>query len=350
MVARRVLVVDDSDEILVLIQRVLSTGGYVVDVASTLAEARALDPREYDAVLIDEHLGSERGTDLVDGLRSADPGLASRCLVITGGSLDGLPSGVASLAKPFLAAELLEAVQALPSPALEVAATRQADVPRDLPVLRSATGPGRRPAPSGQLLAIFRRRRAHDWRELANFLHDGPIQELTAAVLDLHLVRGGEPPWPDSQVEAIRERIAGAASSLRWLVDGPWPWLPPESGVVNALERGTAGLLAAPATVRADARSVALDMAEVLEIADVVELLLIEMAPVDGSARADIAVRTEEHLIQTELSIAPAEDARVLGDAATARIAVAELSESLQLDAYSEFGDNRWFVGFGLPR
>ncbi len=350
MVARRVLVVDDSDEILVLIQRVLCAGGYVVDVASTLAEARALHPREYDAVLVDEHLGSERGTDLVEGLRSADPDLASRCLVITGGSLDGLPRGVASLAKPFLAAELLEAVRALPSPAPQVATTRQHEALRDLAVRRPAVGPARRPAANGQLLATFRRRRANDWRELANFLHDGPIQELTAAVLDLHLVRGCEPPWPDSQVEAIRERIAGAASSLRWLVDGPWPWLPHERGVVNALERRTAWLLAAPATVRADMPSVALDVAEVLKIADVVELLLIEMALADGFARADIAVRTGEHLIQTELSIAPAEDDQILGDTVTARLAVAELSDSLQLSAYSELGDNRWFVGFDLPR
>ncbi len=349
--ARRVLVVDDSDEILVLIQRVLSTGGYVVDVASTLAEARALHPREYDAVLVDEHLGAERGTDLVEGLRSADPGLASRCLVITGGSVDGLPSEVASLAKPFLAAELLEAVRALQDPTPEVATTRQADGPRDLAaVLQPAAGPAGHVAAGGQLLAVFRRRRVHDWRELGNFVHDGPIQELTAAILDLHLMRECEPTGPDPQVAAIRERIAAAASSLRWLVDGPWPWLPDESGVVNALERRTAWLLGAPATVHADTPSVALGMPVVLKIADVVELLLIEMAPADGSARADIAVRTGEHRIQTELSIAPVGDDQVLGDAMPARMAVAELSDSLRLSAYSEVTDKRWFVGFDLPR
>ena len=111
--ARRVLVVDDVDEILVLVRRVLSNSGYDVDVASTLAAAQALNPLDYDAVLVDARLGSERGTDLVDELRLEDPTVVGRCLVMTGGSLSALPEGVASLAKPFQAAQLLQAVREL---------------------------------------------------------------------------------------------------------------------------------------------------------------------------------------------------------------------------------------------
>ena len=69
----------------ILIQRVLSADGYQVDVAATLAEARSMDPAGYAAVLVDARLGAERGIDLIDELRSADPAAARRCLVITGG-------------------------------------------------------------------------------------------------------------------------------------------------------------------------------------------------------------------------------------------------------------------------
>ena len=39
-VPQRVLVIDDMDEVRTLIRRILSEGGYEVDVAATLAEAR----------------------------------------------------------------------------------------------------------------------------------------------------------------------------------------------------------------------------------------------------------------------------------------------------------------------
>ena len=115
-VTQRVLVVDDVAEIRTLIQRVLSADGYQVDVASTLAEARGMQPAGYAVVVVDSHLGTESGIDLIDELRSADPGAACRCLVITGDQADA-SSGLAFLAKPFRAADLLDAVRALPHPA-----------------------------------------------------------------------------------------------------------------------------------------------------------------------------------------------------------------------------------------
>ena len=113
---QRVLVVDDVDEVRSLIRRILSAGGYEVDVAATLAEARGMDPGRYDVVLVDAHLGAERGIDLVDEMRSADPAAAGRCLVMTGGAIVVLPDGVACLLKPFQLGELLDAVRALLQP------------------------------------------------------------------------------------------------------------------------------------------------------------------------------------------------------------------------------------------
>ena len=114
---KRVLVVDDVAEIRTLIRRVLDADEYQVNVASTLAEARTMDPAGYDVVVVDSHLGTDSGIDLIDELGSADPAAACRCLVITGDPAD-VSSGLAYLAKPFRAPDLLDAVRALSHPAV----------------------------------------------------------------------------------------------------------------------------------------------------------------------------------------------------------------------------------------
>jgi hypothetical protein len=44
-----------------------------------------MDPAGYDALLVDAHLGRERGTALIQALVAEDPAAARRCLQITGG-------------------------------------------------------------------------------------------------------------------------------------------------------------------------------------------------------------------------------------------------------------------------
>jgi CheY-like chemotaxis protein len=109
----RVLVVDDVAEMRTAIRRLLATHGYQVDVASTLAEARSLGPAGYDALIVDAHLGADRGLDLIEALRAEDPAAAQRCLMITGGSSHTLPAGIPHLVKPFRPGQLLAAVQGL---------------------------------------------------------------------------------------------------------------------------------------------------------------------------------------------------------------------------------------------
>jgi DNA-binding response OmpR family regulator len=82
---RRILVVDDVAEMRTQICRALTACGDEVDVASTLAAAREMDPGGYDAVLVDARLGPERGLDLVEALLSEDPA-AVGCLVMTCGA------------------------------------------------------------------------------------------------------------------------------------------------------------------------------------------------------------------------------------------------------------------------
>src|ERR1700722_15190528 len=80
----RVLVVDDAPDLRAVVGRVLGSCGYRVDAVSTLAEARAMTPGEYDAVLVDMRLGSEQGTTLITELIAVDPRLANRCPLMSG--------------------------------------------------------------------------------------------------------------------------------------------------------------------------------------------------------------------------------------------------------------------------
>src|SRR6266851_5190083 len=106
---------------------------------------------------------------------------------------------------------------------------------------RSRASP--REAQTWQLLRVARRLRARERHELVDFLHDGPIQELTAVTLELQMMCRSVPPAP--RLDAVLHRLSSAAGSLRWLVDGPWPFLEPEVRLAAALQQRTAWLLAA---------------------------------------------------------------------------------------------------------
>jgi CheY-like chemotaxis protein len=371
----RVLVVDDVEEVRILIQRALGARGYDVDVAATLAEARRLDPGGYDAVLVDAHLGSERGMDLVDALRSEDPQAVERCLVMTGGATDTLPDGVARLAKPFQLGELIDAVRALHEPdAVPVPGPQPGIAPGSARQPGIAPGPGRRlgvapgsgadplasvppggSRPAGdaaqtwRLLRVARRLRARERHELVDFLHDGPIQELTAVTLELQMMCRSVPPAP--RLDAVLHRLSAAAGSLRWLVDGPWPFLEPEVRLAPALQQRTAWLLAAPVTVDADEHAAGLGTAEVCAVADVVELMLLGMVTAHPPAQAHVAVGTDEHMIQIDLTLTSAAgDDQAIGDPATARAALHELAAALGASLHARLRGRRWRARIGLPR
>jgi DNA-binding response OmpR family regulator len=114
--AQRALVVDDADQVRELLVTGLQRAGYRVDGAASLAEAVALGPETYDALIIDLQLGAERGAELVELLRARDPAAVSRCVLMTGGGLpDDLPGDIPVLIKPFRFDELIAAVRGLPT-------------------------------------------------------------------------------------------------------------------------------------------------------------------------------------------------------------------------------------------
>ena len=225
----RVLVVDDVAEMRMLIDRALGDSGYAVDVAATLTQARGLGPGGYDAVLVDAHLGSERGLDLIDELRSEDPAAVQRCIVMSGGPAQALPDGVRCLYKPFRPDDLIEAVRSLSKPAAHSLPGRPAVI---------AAQPGPLPPSAGQpraqnqaaadarlwpMLSFIRSVREREHRELIDFLHDGPIQELAAAAIELQLMSRSMGPRESRAVDSVLHRISAAGDSLRWLLDGQWP-------------------------------------------------------------------------------------------------------------------------------
>lgn len=119
---RRALVVDDSEPVRTLIARVLTSAGYRVDVADSVATASALAVRaaqaaesgggqRYDVAVVDLNLAGERGYELVTTLRARGDDLHRRCLFLTGGATDDLPDNAAVLVKPFLAEELVDAAR-----------------------------------------------------------------------------------------------------------------------------------------------------------------------------------------------------------------------------------------------
>jgi DNA-binding response OmpR family regulator len=99
-----VLVVDDEPAIRLLCKVNLELGGYEVREAGTLDAARAQLTDDIDVVLLDMHIGNERGDALLDELRTRQIPVA----VVTGSadleSVTGLADAV--LGKPFTIDEL----------------------------------------------------------------------------------------------------------------------------------------------------------------------------------------------------------------------------------------------------
>ncbi len=354
--AVRVLVVDDADAMRRAVRRVLTDSGYEVDVAGTLAEARGMHPGNYAAVLVDARLGNERGMDLVEELCAQDPAATGRCLLMTGGAIGMIPEGLAYLAKPFEPGELIKAVRALHQPHTVPAPGRWPEAAPDSGAPSPAAAPGAsQPAAGtsrgGKLLELTRRLRDRERDEQADFLHDGPLQELAAATLDLHMMRQSAPAATAQSIDTVLQRLDIAARSLRWLVQGTGALRVPETRLAVCLQQRTAWLLARPITVSTGPWPVGAEAIDALAITDVVELMLLAMADAGPCARAHVAVRTEQDLTRIELTLTrAAEDGQALGDPATARALLAELASALLADADIELGEQQWRALITLHR
>jgi len=358
----RVLVVDDTEVVRRMICRALSAGGYEVDAAATFTEASALDPACYDALLIDVNLGAHRGTDLLDVLRSKDPAATGRCLMMSGGLMDGLPAGVARLAKPFKVEELLDAVRALGEPRAPgglggeaVLTTGSGAAALGSPQPDENRSGARGPAPAWQLLDIVRRVRAQEQEELADFLHDGPIQELTAMTLEVQLLRRSLPPASLSSrsaetLEHIQQQLDVATSALRRLMDGFPPFARPEDSLADAVRQRTARLVAEPLGLDIGAAATALRPSEALLVADILELVL-RGTVAAAAARVHAKIWSDENLIQLEVTVADVAAGRqAVVDLAAAQAWLDRLASALGARAHCGLSGQQWRASLTIDR
>ena len=351
-----------------MIRRVLQADGYEVDDASSLAEARQLGPDRYDVLLVDDNIGPERGVDLVLELQERDPAAADRCLVITGGARE-LPDGITCLHKPFGRSQLLDAVRerqraiaASPAgpasrPPIPTGPASRPPIPGPRAAPPAPSGPSFPPDPqarqprTAQLLGITRELRTRERQELSDFLHDGPIQEVTATTLELQLMRNLMPPAQAANLDAALRRLDAAAGSLRWLVSGDWPPARPAADLTAALRQQTGWLLAVPLAVNAGPTPEPPTAAEIPVIADVVELMLLPLVPPGMPARAQVTVLTDGSQIRIGLAVGPASDDQPADAPPGAGESVARLASALgAADVRSDLGSRPWRAQLTLVR
>jgi DNA-binding response OmpR family regulator len=298
----RVLVIDDADEMRTVIRRILAADGYRVDDVATVAEARALDPYAYRAIIIDVRIGLERGTDFVREVVAAVPDMAGRCLVITGGSLDAIPEGIAYLAKPFGPDQLLAAVRGL----------NRADEVGEVGWRASAGGPAQETVMGvGQgkaLLALVRMVRMRERRDLAERIHEGPAQELYAAALELHLMYNQQKAERTDLLELAIRQVDQATLAVQSLMGNQEQGGLPRKGtrLAPAVRDQTAWLLVSPAAVDIHPPQPDLLAEQVSFIADVAELMLFLLIGDTPPPSAHLSVQVTNEAIQINVTVTTA--------------------------------------------
>jgi DNA-binding response OmpR family regulator len=109
-----VLVVEDYAQLREMLVDGLLRAGFAVESAGSVRDALALQPDTFDALVVDQRLNGELGTDLFRTLRDRDAEIASRFILMTADerALD-LPASVPILLKPFRITALVDALRHL---------------------------------------------------------------------------------------------------------------------------------------------------------------------------------------------------------------------------------------------
>lgn len=116
MITYRVLIVDDSPDISLLVQELLGSEGLTADTASDFEDARQLlGMREYDAILLDQMLGEEDGSQLLSEVLGKDPTQSVVMMTAYGTiekAVEALKRGaVGYITKPFDNQQLLAQIE-----------------------------------------------------------------------------------------------------------------------------------------------------------------------------------------------------------------------------------------------
>jgi hypothetical protein len=198
------------------------------------------------------------------------------------------------------------------------------------------------------LLGIVRRLRARERGYLAGLLHDGPIQELAAAPLELAEARRATGTTQRAELGAVARQVDAASRSLRGVQDELWPFPRPSFGLAASLTERTGWLLDTPLVVDAGAGAAGLTEADIQVVADIVELILVSF---EAPTRALAAVQADQHLIflQLNMTLAPGGDLASGGPAA-ARASLSSLAAAIQARADIDLHGRRLRVRMEIPR
>jgi CheY-like chemotaxis protein len=340
---QRALVIDDTVAVRDLVSAVLSADGYEVDVAATLKEAQDLGAENYHAVLVDVQLGNERGTELVAALRKREPDAVTRCLFLSGGALDELPADVAVLPKPFRVDDLLAAVHRLGAARPEPAVAVVDELSWPLPTGTRWTG-------ARHVLKLASALRERERQHLADFLHAGPIQDLTAVLLGLGILRRSVNDETAGRIDELEARLGGTMAALREEL-GAWrAHLGSRESLSAALKQRLEGLLTESLSVDTELRGSPPDHQETASVTGFVELVLLELDPDRAVARAHVTVRSEVDHLQVGLVAVPAGGAADPGQEAERAERLELLAEMLGAIVEPGAKGDGWRVMLRLPR
>lgn len=116
----RLLLLDDDQAMLRLMNTLLRRAGYRVDVVSSGSEAiEMIGPVEYDALLLDLMSPTEGGATVIRHLKTANPAMLRRVILVTASPESLLRSvagdAAAVVQKPFTPEQLLTTVERIVS-------------------------------------------------------------------------------------------------------------------------------------------------------------------------------------------------------------------------------------------
>lgn len=113
---KRLLIVDDEKMILKTFAMMLSEFGFFLKTAASAADAaECVRNEQFDIVFLDQHIGRDRGLDLMEKMREIDPSLYYVIITANGNAdlaIDALKRGASDfLIKPFFAADLIRSIE-----------------------------------------------------------------------------------------------------------------------------------------------------------------------------------------------------------------------------------------------
>ena len=213
-----------------------------------------------------------------------------------------------------------------------------------------------------QLLGMIQRLRAGERAAIADFIHDGPIQDLTAALLSVQALTRLPPGDLAPRVAELEDHLDAAAGSVRQIVDDNALPIQVEAGLCGLVQRRTAWLPFSPVTAefRRTSETPGTETPGPAPgpapgtgapvIAEILELALFALADLAPPGRADIQVQAGEKMLEILLILTPVDAMpEGAGDAAAAHVSLAELAQALGGSARTSFGAFPWRAWIRLP-